>query len=204
MNKKKIGLVICILLLIYFIGGIIYSFSGVSKTNNKKNKVDNGIQIKGYDYICLEDETELYKNEFKTLKTNLESSEIDYNEYALSVSKMFIIDLYNLNNKKNMYDVGGVLFVHPSARDNYKLNVENTLYKYMEDINDGKREQELPEVSSVNVISTEETEYKIGEETFSGYKVNVEINYVKDLEYDNKAEVILVRQDKYLYVVEKN
>ena len=27
---------------------------------------------------------------------------------------------------------------------------------------------------------------------------------IKDLEYDKKAEVILIKQDKYLYVVEKN
>lgn len=203
MKKKKIGLIICIVLLIYFIGGIVYSFSGASKTN-KKNKVDNSIQIKDFEYICLEDEIELYKNEFKLLKNNLESDEINYDEYALSVAKMFIIDLYNLNNKKNMYDVGGVEFVYPTARDNYILNVENTLYKYMEDINDGKRSQDLPIVSSVEVISSEEIEYKIGEKIFSGYKINLEITYVKDLEYDNKAEVILVRDDKYLYVVEKN
>ena len=44
---------------------------------------------------------------------------------------MFLIDLYNLDNKKNMYDVGGVIFVFPDARENYKLNVSNTLYKYM-------------------------------------------------------------------------
>ena len=147
---------------------------------------------------------QIYKDEFKILKSNLESKEINYKDYAYSISKMFIIDLYTLNNKNNMYDVGGVQFVYPKARDNFKLNVENTLYKYMEDNSDGKREQDLPEVSNVEVTSDEVYEYTIGEEKYKGYKINLDISYVKDLEYDAKAELILVKVDKYLYIVEKN
>lgn len=205
MRKKKIGLVLCIILLIYFVGGIIYNLSGTNKQKkNNESNVNIGIQIKDYDYICLEDEIDIYKNEFKILKDNLESDNIDYQEYAKSVAKMFIIDLYNLKSKKNMYDVGGVEFIYPDALENYKLNVENTLYKYMEDINDGKRKQELPEVSKVEITNSEEIEYTIGEEIYNGYKVNIDIIYIKDLEYDKQAEVILVKSDKYLYVVEKN
>lgn len=205
MRKKKIGLVLCIILLIYFVGGIIYNLSGTNKQiKNNESNVNIGIQIKDYDYICLEDEIDIYKDEFKILKENLESDNINYQEYAKSVAKMFIIDLYNLKSKKNMYDVGGVEFVYPDALENYKLNVENTLYKYMEDINDGKRKQELPEVSKVEITNFEEVEYTIGEEIYNGYKVNVDITYIKDLEYDKQAEVILVKSDKYLYVVEKN
>ena len=198
MKSKKIYVVICIALLIYFLGGIIYSF-----TNKKtENKEDVGIQIKGYEYISRDSDTMLFKNEFNLLKKNLESDEIDYTEYAKSVSKLFIIDLYTLKNKKNMYDVGGVEFVYKEARDNFKLNVENTLYKYMENI-DG-RKQELPEVSAVEVVDILETEFSIGEEKFDAFKVNVDISYVKDLEYDKKAEIILIKLDNYIYVVEKN
>lgn len=204
MKKKKIGIIICVILLVYFIGGIIYNFSGASDKRNNSKKVDNSIQIKGFDYLCSEDETELYKSEFKILKKNLENSNINYLEYAHSISKMFIIDLYTLSNKKNMYDVGGTDFVYPDAVENYKLNVENTLYKYMEDNTDGKRKQELPEVSEVLITSDEEIEFTINEQTYEGYKINLDISYVKDLEYDEKAEVILIKNDKYLYIVEKN
>jgi len=198
MKSKKICVFICVVLLIYFLGGIIYSF-----TNKKlENKEDVGIQIKGYEYISRDSDTMLFKNEFNLLKENLESNEIDYTEYAKSVSKLFIIDLYTLKNKKNMYDVGGVEFVYKEARDNFKLNVENTLYKYMENI-DG-RKQELPEVSAVEVTNIEETEFSIGEEKFDAFKVNVDISYVKDLEYDKKAEIILIKLDNFIYVVEKN
>lgn len=204
MKKKKIGIIICIILLIYFVGGIVYNLSGISNRNSKKANVDNNIQIKDFEYLCEDDQTSLFKSEFKILKKNLESVDIDYLEYAYSISKLFVVDLYTLDNKKNMYDVGGVQFVYPDARDNYKLNVENTLYKYMEDINDGKRKQELPEVSGVNITSHEEIDYDISNVKHKGYKINIDITYVKDLEYDAKAEIILVKSDKYLYVVEKN
>ena len=204
MKKKKIGIVVCSILLIYFLGGIFYNIFVDRSDTKKNNNVNNSVQIKGFEYLSNDSDTDLFKNEFKKLKKNLESSNINYNEYALSISKMFIIDLYTLNNKNNMYDVGGVQFVYPEARDNFKLNVENTLYKYMEDNSDGKREQDLPEVSNVEVTSDEVYEYTIGEEKYEGYKINLDISYVKDLEYDAKAELILVKVDKYLYIVEKN
>lgn len=204
MKKKKIGIIICSILLIYFVGGIVYNIIGGKSDTKKSSSVNNSIQIKGFEYLCDEDDSELFKSEFKKLKKNLESSNINYNEYALSISKMFIIDLYTLNDKNNMYDVGGVQFVYPDARENYKLNVENTLYKYMEDNSDGKRKQNLPEVSEVTVTSDDVYEYTIGEEKYDGYKINLDISYVEDLEYDKTAELILVRVDKYLYIVEKN
>ena len=202
-KNKQVLLTICLLVFIYFIGGIVFC-SLKKNISISKTKVDNGIQINGFEYILYESHPELYKNEFKVLKDNLESEEIDYQEYAKSISKMFIIDLYNLDNKKNMYDVGGVVFVYPDARENYKFNVTNTLYKYMKDNSDGKRNQKLPEVKSVNLIRCEDTKYTIGEEEFDGYKINIDIEYNEDLGYDKNAEIIIIKQDKYLYIVEKN
>lgn len=204
-KNKKFWLIISSIVLLYFIGGIVYINLDRDSSNVKNNKnVDKGISIKGFDYILYEDDIDIYKDEFKKLKKNLESSNINYTEYAESISKMFVMDLYSLDAKKNMYDVGGVQFVYPDIRDNYKLNVTNTLYKYMKDNSDGKREQDLPMVKSVSIKNEDETKYKIGEEEFDGYKINLDIEYVKDLEYDKSAEIILVKKDKYLYIVEKN
>lgn len=204
-KNKKFWLIICSIVLLYFIGGIVYVNLDRDSSSVKNNKnLDKGISIKGFDYILYEDDIDIYKDEFKKLKKNLESSNINYTEYAESISKMFVMDLYSLEAKKNMYDVGGVQFVYPDIRDNYKLNVSNTLYKYMKDNSDGKREQDLPMVKSVSIKNEDETKYKIGEEEFDGYKINLDIEYVKDLEYDKSAEIILVKKDKYLYIVEKN
>ena len=204
-KNKKFWLIISSIALLYFIGGIVYINLDRDSGNVKNNKnLDKGISIKGFDYILYEDDIDIYKDEFKKLKKNLESSNINYTEYAESISKMLVMDLYSLEAKKNMYDVGGVQFVYPDIRDNYKLNVTNTLYKYMKDNSDGKREQDLPMVKSVSIKNEDETKYKIGEEEFDGYKINLDIEYVKDLEYDKSAEIILVKKDKYLYIVEKN
>ena len=54
------------------------------------------------------------KTEFDVLKANLESDTIDEEAYALSIAKLFIIDLYTMNNKINKYDIGGIEYVYPS------------------------------------------------------------------------------------------
>ena len=201
-NKKIIGLVFCLLLFIYFIGGIIYNFAFKKENNEESKKM--GITIKGFDYILYDDDLDIYKNEFNKLKINLESEEINYKDYLYSICKMFIIDLYSLDNKLNKYDVGGIDFVYPDARDNFRLNVENTLNKYIKDNSEGERIQELPLVKNVNIESDEEIKFKIGEIEYEAYKVKLNIEYVKDLEYDSEAELIVIKSDKYLYVVEKN
>lgn len=199
--KRKIALVICSILFIYFIGGVVYSF--IRKENVFIKHVDNKETIKGFNYVLLDKDLDIYKSEFKKLKTNLESKDINYKDYAESISKMFIIDLYSLNEKENMYDVGGTEFIYPDNVENYNLNVENTLYKYMEDKNNGKRTQELPTVKNVVINSNEETKYKIEDTEYDGYKINLDIEYIKDLEYDKSAEITLIKKDKYLYIVEK-
>lgn len=204
MKNKIIGLVVCIMLFIYFFGGVIYNFilDKPSKENIKEVKSSN--TIKGYEYLLYDDDLDIYKNEFEVLKKNLESKKIDYEEYAKSISKMFLIKLYSLNNMDNKYDIKGTEFIYPEARENFELNIVNTLNKYVEDNSDGKRKQVLPTVSGIEIISFEETKFKISEEEYDAYKINLNIKYIKDLGYDEKAELIIVKSDKYLYIVEKN
>lgn len=204
MRKKIIALIICSLLLIYFIGGIFYNIFYEEKNNNENIENKIGDTIKGFNYIVYENDLEIYKKEFNNLKKILESEEIDYKEYAISISKLFLIDLYTLDNKKNKYDVGGTEFIYPEIVENYKLNVENTLYKYIIDNSDNKRTQKLPEVKNIILDNIEETIYTLGENKFDAYKLNLRIEYIEDLEYDTDCEIIITKNDKYLYIVEKN
>ena len=201
MKKKKIVLFILIVLMVYAIGGIVYL-----KLNKKPEieKVSNLDIIKDYEYSLKSNDTDTYKKEFIKLKENLESKEINDEEYASSIAKLFIIDLYTINNKVNKYEVGGVRFVHPDYLANYKLNVQNTLYKYIEDNSYNNRTQELPEVSNVEITKIEKTNYKIDNNSYEGYKIALEWTYTKDLGYENKGEVILIKVDKNYYIVEKN
>lgn len=204
MKKKKIAIIICIILFIYFLGGIIYNLININNKNDNDTEIKIGNTIKNYNYILYENDLELYKNEFNNLKKILENDEIDYKEYAISISKMFLIDLYNLDNKKNKYDVGGTEFIYPDSLENYKLNVENTLYKYIVDNSNNDRTQELPIVKNVISNSIEETKYEINEIEYDAYKLSLTIEYEKDLEYDTECEIIIIKKDKNLYIVEKN
>lgn len=200
--KKKVILFLCILIFVYAAGGTIYYIATREKKDDKPI-VTNKDTIKGYDYTLKSNDTKLYEDEFKALKANLEG-DINYDEYAVSVAKLFVIDLYTINNKINKYDTGGVSFVYPDGRDNYKLNVQDTIYKYVEDNTNGKRTQNLPEVSSVIVKDSKKDTYKIGDNSFEAYKINLEWSYVQDLGYDKTGEIILIKKDKNIYVVEKN
>lgn len=200
--KKKVILFFCILIFVYAVGGTIYYIATREKKDDKPI-VTNKDTIKGYDYALKSNATKLYEDEFKALKANLEG-DINYDEYAVSVAKLFVIDLYTINNKINKYDTGGASFVYPDGRDNYKLNVQDTIYKYVEDNTNGKRTQNLPEVSSVIVKDSKKDTYKIGDNSFEAYKINLEWSYVQDLGYDKTGEIILIKKDKNIYVVEKN
>ena len=200
--KKKVILFLCILIFVYAAGGTIYYIATREKKDDKPI-VTNKDTIKGYDYTLKSNATKLYEDEFKALKANLEG-DINYDEYAVSVAKLFVIDLYTINNKINKYDTGGASFVYPDGRDNYKLNVQDTIYKYVEDNTNGKRTQNLPEVSSVIVKDSKKDTYKIGDNSFEAYKINLEWSYVQDLGYDKTGEIILIKKDRNIYVVEIN
>ena len=62
----------------------------------------------------------------------------------------------------------------------------------------------MPEVSSVIVKDSKKDTYKIGNNSFEAYKINLEWSYVQDLGYDKTGEIILIKKDKNIYVVEKN
>lgn len=198
--KKSLLITALVLAFIYSIGGIYFYFFD---DNVKPKAVKNISEIKGYDYKLKSTANELMKTEFNILKKNLESNEIDEEAYATSIAKLFIIDLYTMTNKINKYDVGGVDYVFPSGIDNLKLNVTDTIYKYLEDNSNGKRKQELPEVKSITLENSEQAEMKIGEITYPGYKINLNWEYIINLEYDDSGEIIVIKDESKYFIVEK-
>lgn len=197
---KKVILAILIMVLIYSAGGVYY-IKYVYKDNNEP-VVKNLDQIEGYSYSLKSNASSLYKDEFNILKDNLEGNYSE-EEYINSICKLYIIDLYSLNNKLNKYDVN-TEFIYPDIISNYKLNIENTLYKYLEDNSDGDRNQELPTVSSVTIDEVNDDVYSLNKEEVPCKKVKVTISYDKNLGYDNSGLITLVKVDKYYYIVEYN
>ena len=197
---KKFILIILFMILIYSVGGIYY-IEYVYKDNNEP-VVKNLAEIEEYPYSLKSNASKLYKDEFNILKDNLENN---YNEeeYIKSISKLYIIDLYSLKNKLNKYDIN-VDFIYPDIVSNYRLNIENTLYKYLENNSDGNRNQELPVVSNVIIDEILDEKYSLNKENVPCKKVKVTIEYENDLGYDKSGTITLVKQDKYYYIVEYN
>ena len=130
-NKKKVIIFsLVIIIVIGIIGVASYALLKPEETEDTPKNV-NEVTIDGYGIYADDNDSELYRDEYEKLRENLLSDEIDYDEYARSVAKMFIIDLYTIKNKTNKYDVGGVDFVWPDGLENYRTNVTDTIYKYL-------------------------------------------------------------------------
>ncbi len=158
--------------------------------------------IKEFNYELEDRDTELYKTEYYILKDVLSKEEVDYNEYAKQVAKLYIIDLYTIDNKKNKYDVGSLEFVYPEVKDNFELKVKDTIYKYVEN-DTGKREQKLPKVKSIQINEFKENSVTFKEKMLPCYDIKLNWDYIVDLGYDKEAELILIRQENIIYVLEQ-
>ena len=199
-KKYKILLIVIIILIIVIIATIVaFKFLKGSEPAEPVKVVD---RIDNFDYTLDDRDTELMKNTYNELKTVLSSDEIDYEKYAEILSKLFVIDLFTMDNKVNRYDVGSTEYVYPDSVDNFKTNVEDTIYKSMENNSDGKRRQDLPEVSSIDNTSVETSTFTIGEEEHESFVVNINWSYVSDLGYDDNAIITLIELNEKLYVVE--
>ena len=156
--------------------------------------------IEGYNYAIENRDSTIMKENFESLKEVLSSSEIDYEKYAELISKLFIIDLYTLSNKENKYDIGGFEYVYPENVSNYKLKVQDTLYKYIE--SKDKRKQKLPTVSSIKLEDIKQATYEYQEKEYEAYDLTLSWEYKEDYGYDTKANLILMKDNNFLYVVE--
>ena len=199
MNKKGVRIIL-IVLLICVIG--VFSYYKFLKKEPEVNTVKVMDSIDDFNYTLDERDTKLMKSIYKELKETLKNETVDYKEYASLIARLFIVDLFTLNNKINKYDVGGYEYVYPSSVDNFKLNVESTIYKYLEDNTYETRKQELPEVSEIEVLETVNDTYTIDNVDYDSYIISLKWDYKKNMNYENKAIITLVKKDNKVFVVE--
>ena len=160
-KKYKIPLIVLVVCAIFIIGLIVLKNIRKSEVKKDVKVVDS---IVDFSYTLDERDSALMKSTYNELKKVLKEKNINFEDYSKEIAKLFIIDLFTMNNKINKYDVASLEYVYPDSLDNFKLNVEDTLYKIIEDNTYGKRNQTLPYVSSIDVTDTKESKYKIGEE----------------------------------------
>lgn len=199
-KKYKYPLLLLILVIIVIVGLILFKlFFAKDEVKNNVKVIDS---IVDFSYTLDERDTKLMKDTYEELKNILKEREIDYDEYAKVLAKLFVIDLFTMDNKINKYDVACLEYVYPDNLENYKTNVEDTIYKLVEDNTYGKRTEKLSIVNSVEITKEEESTFKIKEEELPSYVVTLNWTYDKDLGYDKNATITMIRKDKKLYVVE--
>ncbi len=198
-KKKVIVLIILIILLIaLIIGGMIFVHPN-KKIPTDTKKVLN--EIPGYGYVLDDNKTKLYKSLFKDLVKVLEEKEVNEEEYAKLVSELAVSDFYTLDNKISKNDIGGVQFIRKENRDNFVLEASETVYKYVKQNLDGKRNQELPEVSKIEVSSIKNEAYKYKDiKDDKAYTAKLKLEYKKDLKYPTEVTVKLLHNDKKLEI----
>ena len=189
--KKILRIVMLILLVVIIIYALLIVLPK-RKTNKKENEGADKVGI----YTLYKRDTDLYKENFNLLKEELngEKNKEKISEY---IAKLFIIDFYTLSNKDYKEDVGGLQYVYPSSKDNFILNASNTMYKYLNTLN------EKPTVNKIDLNNIEKTTYKIDNKEYEGYILDLSWEYEKDLEYDKKGLVTVILDNDNFYVVEK-
>ncbi len=168
------------------------------------NKNGNGFLTKSvdktekFDYTLDRNNTNLMKENFNELKSILSSDQIDYDKYAEILSKLFIIDLYTIDNKENMYDVGSLEYVYD--KENFKNRVQSTMYKYLKD-KSVRKNNEYPVVESISIAGKEKSTFTYDNVKYDSDVITLNWTYKKDLGYDDKGKVEIIKIDDKLYVV---
>ncbi len=184
-----------IIFLIAFV--ILYIYGYLSRSKDELvNKVSAYDSIEKYNYVLNDNVTTYYKDEFQKLKGLEEEDKI-----SEQVAKLFVIDLFSINYKVNKYEVTSSQYYYSDKREMFRNKVIDQLYNFVIDNSYNDRKQELPEVKEVTITDTKKDTYKLGAEKRDCYVVKVSISYVKNLDYDTKAKIILVKDNNNMSVV---
>lgn len=201
--KKKVKkcLVIGGILIVAGASVILYQTTFKSKPTIKKATVLT--EIKKYGYTLKSNKNKAYKKEFTNLSELLKKDNVDDEEYAKELTKLFILDFYTLSDKVANTDVGGTDFVHTDARNNFLEKAEDTIYKYVENNMYGGRKQDLPTVKEVTIDKVEQTSFTYNNVTDDkAYEVTASWTYENGDDYQNKAVLTFIHEDKKLSLVE--
>lgn len=202
LNKGKIFYLIMGILIIALVAVIgVNAYKDFFKKGEEPTIIKKELDsLELYGYTLDDLDTEIYKKYFNELKEILNSEEVDEEEYAKAVVKLFVTDFYTLENKITSSDFGGLEFIHPDALENFKLKAGDTLYNHVKTNLDGKRDQDLPYVEEVTIVSAEKTTFNEQE----AYQVKASWSYKEDLGYQTSANFYLIKDENKLYIVEED
>ena len=204
-NYKKIYYFVsfAILLVLISIVGVKIYFDFFANNDVEVETRKNLDTLDLYGYTLDDSDTELYKKYFDELKVVLDETEVDNEKYASLLTQLFVVDVYNLNNKLASTDIGGLEFIHNDLVENFKINLGDTMYNTIESNINGNRTQKLPVVTDVVISNIEEITYEYNDIEYNGYEVSASWTYEEDLGYEDSAQFILISDNNKLNIVEK-
>jgi len=152
--------IVIVFVSLLLLAGIIFipnnSNSNDINIDNTPEKVD---QMENYDYYLDDNATEYYKELYNELKVVLNSDEVNEEDYAKIVSKLFVTDLFTLDNKLTSSDIGGLQFVFTGFKDDFVNIAKNSLYSSVQSNIYDDRNQELPIVKEVHINSIDKSTF---------------------------------------------
>lgn len=196
-DRKTIIIFIAIGVVLFSIFGFKF-YNDFLSDNNSNKQISS---IKSYGYSLNANDTSIYKSKYKELESVLNSSEINYSEYARLISELFVIDTFTLDNKLASTDIGGLEFLHEDIKENFQDNMGSTLYRNIENNLDGNRKQELPIVKEITKSEVFETTYKYNDKEYNSYLVTLSWNYEKDMKYQNTIKLTVINNNNKLFIV---
>lgn len=179
-------IVISFMILVFLIGNIIKDLTNKVKETETLDTIDN------YSYVLTDSDTDYYKEQFKELKKILQAEEVNEEEYAKTISKLFLIDFYSLASSINKNDVGGSQYVEEAYRDTFIRKAKDTIYANVENNIYGDRKQELPNVTQVEITRITKTK--------TGYETQASITYDKELGYAKEVILTLTKKENILEI----
>lgn len=203
--KKKVRRILIIILIVLacFVGFLVFRGQKEKPKEVKEVKVIN--EVEKYGYKLKENKTEAYKKMFEELKTILNKTPVEEEEYAKKIAEMFIYDFYSLNDKDAKTDIGGVDFVYPLILENFLQNAQDTYYKYIESNVYNNRKQSLPVVKDITIDNVEKGPFAYGDTTDeNAYVISASWDYTDSQfsSYQKSAKLIFIHEENKLSLVE--
>lgn len=203
LNKNKLFyfVMISLILVVIIVIGVKFTLEFLVKDEKHvvtKKELDS---LELYGYTLDDYDSDLYKEYFNDLKSTLNSKEVNYEDYAKEIVKLFVSDFYTLDNKLTSSDIGGVEFIPSDMVENFKMHAGDTMYNHVKTNIYGDRVQKLPIVKSVEVTNIENITYTYKDKEYSAYKVSARWEYQEDLGYKNNEIFTLIKDNNKLYIV---
>lgn len=203
LNKNKLFyfIMISLILVVIIVIGVKFTLEFLVKDDKNvvtKKELDS---LELYGYTLDDYDSDLYKEYFNDLKGTLNSKEVNYEDYAKEIVKLFVSDFYTLDNKLTSSDIGGVEFIPSDMVENFKMHAGDTMYNHVKTNIYGDRVQKLPIVKSVEVTNIENITYTYKDKEYSAYRVSARWEYQEDLGYKNNEIFTLIKDNNKLYIV---